>query len=130
MARTTGKDGEVLWGANQVGSIESWSIDESIPIASAAAMGDTYSTKDAGIAEWSGQMTFFADPADTTGQGAITIGASLSGVFREVDDTSGSPEWTGTVIIESINTSVTQNDFTKRTVNFQGSGALTKGTVT
>lgn len=129
MAISTGKDGDVLIGANSVACIENWSIDESAPVAKVTCMKDAYAAQDAGIPEWSGSIGVVFDPTDTNGQGAFVIGASLSGVFRHVDATTGSPEWTGTIIISGIGTQASPTDYNKQSYTFVGDGALTKGTV-
>lgn len=129
MAISTGKDGDILVGGNSVASIESWTINESAPVARSVPMQASYANKEAGVPEWAGQCTVAFDPADSSGQGAMTVGASLSGAFRPVNGTSGSPEWTGTIIVTGIDTNASPTEFNRQTISFEGNGALTKGTV-
>lgn len=129
MATTTGKDGSVLVASNEIACMESWTIDENVEIANAKCMKEGFTRKAVSDPDWTGSMVIVSDPTDTLGQGALVIGAELACAFREVNDTTGSPEDTGTIIINSISKPVSSTEFNKRTVAFTGNSVLVHGTV-
>ncbi len=89
MAVHHGKLGKVKIGTtNTVAEVTKFSISESVSTADATSMGDTAETHTVGIPSWSGKIEANYDPADTNGQVALTIGASLTlGLYTEGDGT-------------------------------------------
>lgn len=126
MAIYTGKDASLTAGGNAVSSVESVTIDEQAEIFTAIPLGATSATQDVGISTGSGNFVVFHDPADTSGQGSLSIGASVSFVlYGRGSSNTASPTHTFTGIISSISHS-NGRDYVRVTYNFVVSGDVTK----
>lgn len=125
-----GKDGVVKVGLNAVAETQSWTLNESADVAETTAQGDTDKTYIAGQQGWTASVTAQLDPTDTTGQGALTKGASVTLNLYPAGDQLGDAEYSGSAIITSISTSSERSGIVSASFEAQGTGALTKGTVT
>jgi hypothetical protein len=129
MATHHGKIGTCKVGANTVAEIKSWSLDESADTVEDTAMGDTSKTYIVGTTDASGSVTCHWDETDTTGQGAMTVGASVTlNLYPEGAD-SGDYFATMTALITGVGVSVDMGDIIERSISFQASGGVTWGTV-
>lgn len=128
MANHTGVDGVLKVGTNTVAEVRNWSINETADTLEDTTMNDTSRTYQAGLKSWSGSLTAFWDETDTNGQEALTVGSSATLNLYPEGATTGDIYYSGTAIVNSIGISVPTNGFVERTIGFQGSGALTKGT--
>ena len=128
MANHTGVDGVLKVGTNTVAEVRNWSINETADTLEDTTINDTSRTFQAGLKSWSGSLTAFWDETDTTGQEALTVGSSATLNLYPEGATTGDIYYSGTAIVNSIGISVPTNGFIERTIGFQGSGALTKGT--
>ncbi len=128
MANHTGVDGVVKVGSNAVAEVRNWSVNETADTIEDTTMNDTSRTYQVGLKSWNGSMTCFWDETDTSGQVALTIGASVTLNLYPEGATTGDTYYTGTALITSIGVSVPTNGMIERTIGFQGTGALTIGT--
>lgn len=127
MARYTGKDATLTAGGNAVSSVESVTLDESAEIFTSIALGDSSATQDVGISTGSGSFVVFHDPEDSSGQGALTIGASVSFVlYGRGSSNTASPTRTFTGIVSQISEN-NGRDYVRHTYNFVVSGDITRG---
>ena len=62
-------------------------------------------------------------------QQTLTVGTEISFVLAPEGDSSGDETFTGSGIITGMSVNVTLDGITTRSVTFQGTGALTRGTV-
>lgn len=130
MATHKGSEGTVKVGANAIAELLSWSVEETAETIEDTSLGDTAKTFMAGTTSWSGSAECMWDETDTNGQGALTIGASVTLNLYPEGDTTGDTYYTGTALVTSISRSVGGNDETiKASFSFQGTGALTESTV-
>jgi hypothetical protein len=128
MATHHGKDGTVKVGANTVAEIMSWSLDESADTVEDTAMGDSAKSYIVGTTDASGSMECHWDETDTTGQGALTVGSSVTiNLYPEGADT-GDTYATGTALINSVGVSVDMGSIVSRSFGFQVTGGITWGT--
>lgn len=128
MANHTGVDGVVKVGTNTVAEVRNWSINEQADTLEDTTMNDTHKTFQAGLKSWSGSLTAFWDETDTTGQEAMTVGSSAVLNLYPEGATTGDIYYSGTAIVNSLGLSVPTNGFIERSIGFQGSGTLTRGT--
>ena len=129
MATHHGKLGTCKVGAITVAEIKSWSLDESADTVEDTAMGDSSKTYIVGTTDASGSVTCHWDETDTTGQGAMTVGASVTlNLYPEGAD-SGDYFATMTALITGVGVSVDMGDIIERSISFQASGGVTWGTV-
>ena len=130
MTTHIGNDGVVTIAANVVAEISSFSVDEGANTADDTALGDTADSHLVGTTNWSGSIECYWDESDTTGQGAMTIGASVAVIFLPEGNTSGDVSRTGTATIEGKSQSNTLNGIVTQSFTLKGNGALVDGTVT
>lgn len=129
MANHKGSEGVVKVGANTVAEIKSWSLSEATDTIEDSVMGDSSRTYQVGLKTFSGSMDAFWDETDTTGQGALTNGASVTlNLYPEGADT-GDTYYSGTAIVTGVERSAAFDGMVEASISFQGTGALTSTTV-
>lgn len=128
MANHTGSEGTVKIGTNTVAEIRSWSIEESADTIEDTAMGDTARTFRTGLTAWSGSLDCWWDETDTTGQGALTVGAQVTLNVYPEGATVGDTYYTGTAIVTGISRQAAFDGMVEASFSFQGTGALTEST--
>ena len=129
MSNHKGSEGAVLVGANVVAEIKAWSLDESANIIDDTELADAWKTKQAGTKEWSGNLECFWDETDTTGQGALDVGAEVTLNMHPEGNVTGDTFYTGLAVITGINRSGGVDGMVEVSFNFEGNGALTESTV-
>ena len=127
MGTLTGVGGIVTVGGNAVAEINGWSFDESATAIGSSNIATAAETNLAGKTSWSGSIECMWDKADATGQGAMTIGATLTVVFKPEGATIGDQIYTGTAIITGRSQAVADEAIVSQTFTLQGSGALVSG---
>lgn len=126
MANLLGNDGDVTIGANIVAEINDWSLNEGVAIADDTVLGDTTDTHKPGTTNWSGTVNGYYDDTDTTGQEAMTVGASVDLHLRPEGAGTGNIDLNGAATITSIDRSLARNSIVAVSFAFQGNGALTR----
>ena len=129
MANQLGNNGVVTVAGNVVAELVDFSWDESCAIVDNSALGDAADTHLAGSTNASGSINCFWDATDTTGQEAMTVGASLAPIFLPEGYTSGDISYSTTVTSEHVCVSNTRHAITTRAYTVNVNGAITKGTV-
>lgn len=129
MATHTGSEGTVKVGANAIAEIRSFSIEESADTLEDTTMGDTARTYKPSLTTYTGTVDVLWDETDTTGQGALTIGASVTLNLYPEGDTSGDVYYTGTAIVTGRTINSSFDGLVEMSISVQGSGALTQTTV-
>ena len=129
MATHTGSEGTVKVGANAIAEIRSFSIEETADTLEDTTMGDTARTYKPSLTTFTGTVDVLWDETDTTGQGALTIGAAVTLNLYPEGDTSGDTYYTGAAIVtgRTINSSFV--GLVEMSISVQGNGALTQTTV-
>jgi len=129
MAVHHGKNGKVKLTTNVVAEVTRWSANETVEVASSTAMGDTSQTHIAGIPGWTASVAANYDPADTNGQVALTIGASVTlGLYSDGDGV-GKKYLSGTATVTSISYETDLSDIVKFSIELTGNGPLSVATV-
>ncbi len=129
MANHTGSEGVVKVGANTVAEVRDWSLSETADTIEDTAMGDSARTRKPGLTSASGSISAFWDEADTTGQGAMTVGAEVTLNLYPEGATSGDTYATLSVIITEAGVSASFDGMVEATFSFEANGAVTWGTV-
>ena len=135
MAVYRGLDGEVKidnGSASTVAETRSFTVTETgdtIETTAQRATGDAR-TYLAGLKTFTGTIECHLDNTDTNGQQAITVGATLDLELYPAGDASGREKIAGKGIITSVETSSQfDNQSVSRTFQFQGTGVLSKTTI-
>jgi len=129
MANHRGADGVVKVGTSAVAEVRSFEISEKADTIDDTVMGDTAKSFQVGLTEWEGTITCFWDETDTTGQGALTVGASVTLNLYPEGDQVGDTYFTGTAVITEAGLSTSFDGMVERTFSVKGQGALTTATV-
>ena len=129
MATNKGSEGTVKVGSNAIAEIRSYSIDETADTLEDTSMGDTARTYKSSLTSFSGSIDVFWDETDTSGQGALDIGAEVTLNFYPEGDASGDTYYTGTAIVTGVTRSASFDGLIEASVSVQGTGALSETTV-
>lgn len=131
MPTHAGIEGTVKIGTDVVAETRSWSIEEQGETASTTTMNNTngWATHKHTIKSWSGSLECYWDETDADGQGALTIGSSVTLNLYPEGDTSGDTFYTGTATVTGISRSGSYDGIVEASFSFQGNGALTEDTV-
>ena len=129
MAKVKGTDGLVKVGANTVAAVVSFSLDETNEPIEDTELAVTDKTFVSGDSSWTAQIECHWDKADTTGQGAMTIGATVSLVMHPEGAVSGDETRSGSAIISARSSANAKGAMVSQSFTVQGSGAITIGAV-
>ena len=129
MANHKGSEGVAKVGSNTIAEIKDFSLSESAETIDDTTMGDSARTKQVGLTTASGSMTAFWDETDTSGQGAMTVGASVTLNLYPEGATTGDNYATLTALITEKGISTTLDGMVETTVSFEATGAVTWGDV-
>ena len=129
MATHTGSAGVVKVASNTVAEVKSWTLDQTQDTVEDTALGDTVKTLKATQSSSTGTIDCHWDETDSTGQGAMTIGATVTlNLYPEGAD-SGDTYYSGSAIITSVGVNQSHDGIVERSFGFQVSGAVTIATV-
>lgn len=129
MATHKGSEGTVKIGSNTIAEIVSWSLETTANTIDTTEIGDSWMSKVAGKNSWSGSIECYWDETDSSGQGAMTEGASVTLNLYPEGDGSGDTYYTGSVVITGISRGGAGDSIVNATYSFEGDGALTTTTV-
>lgn len=127
MATHTGSEGTVKVGANAIAEIRSYSIEQTADTTEDTTMGDAWRTHKTTLKSWSGTVDVYWDETDTTGQGALVVGAEVTANFYPEGSTTGDVYLTGSAIVTGVTVSASFDGMIESTITLQGTGALTTG---
>ena len=129
MAVHKGSEGTVKVGVNAIAEIRSYSLEESADTLETTTMGDTARTYLPSLSTFSGSVDVYWDETDTTGQGALTIGAEVTLNIYPEGDASSDVYYTGSAIVTGVTRSGSFDGMVEASISVQGTGALTSSTV-
>ena len=128
MATHHGKEGVIKVGSDVAGEVTGFTLETTGDVVEDTQLSDAAKSFIAGRTSFSGSIDMNYDETDTA-QENLTVGSSVSFTVLPEGNTSGDQSFTGTGIVTSMGITNGMDAVVTRTVNFQGSGALTKGTV-
>jgi hypothetical protein len=129
MATHAGSEGTVKVGSDAIAEIRSFSLEETADTLEDTTMGDTARTYKSSLTTFTGSVDVFWDETDTSGQGALTIGASVTLNVYPEGDTAGDTYYSGSAIVTGVTRSSSFDGLVEASITVQGSGALTATTV-
>ena len=128
MATHIGRDGKIKVGSNAVAVLRSFSIEETGDTVEDTVMTDTARTYIPTLTSFTGSADVFWDETDSSGQGALTVGSSVTIGFFPEGDTTGDTYYTGTALVTGVTRSASFDGMVEASITLQGSGALTAST--
>lgn len=129
MATHTGSEGTVKVGSDAIAEIRSFSIEESADTLEDTSMGDAARTYKPSLTNYTGSVDVLWDETDSTGQGALTIGAEVTLNLYPEGDTSGDTYYTGSAIVTGRTINSSFDGLVEMSISVQGNGALSETTV-
>ena len=129
MAIHKGSEGTIKVGSNAVTELVSYSITENIDLIETTNIADPARAYTAGKTSWSAEVACNWDETNTSGQGALTIGASATLNMYPEGATSSDTYYSGNCIVTSIDKGADGEGLVTNTIGVTGSGALTSATV-
>jgi hypothetical protein len=128
MATHHGKEGVVTVGGTGVGELTSFTLETTGDVVEDTALTDGTKSFVAGRTSFSGTLEMHFDETDSP-QTSLTAGSSLAFILLPEGNSSGDRSFTGTGIVTGMSVNNSMDAIISRTVTFQGTGALTIGTV-
>ena len=128
MATHFGKEGVVKAGGTGIGELTSYTLETTADVVEDTQLSDATKSFVAGRTSFSGTLEMSYDETDSPQQ-TLTAGTEIAFILGPEGDGSGDEIFTGTGIITGMSVNVTLDGITTRSVTFQGTGALTRGTV-
>ena len=128
MATHHGKEGVVTAGGSGIGELTGFTLETTADVVEDTALTDATKSFVAGRTSFSGTLEMSYDETDSPQQ-TLTAGSSISFVLLPEGNASGDEKFTGTGIVTGMSVSIPLDGITTRSVTFQGTGALTRGTV-
>ena len=123
-----GKEGVIKVGSDVAGEVTGFTLETTGDVVEDTQLSDAAKSFIAGRTSFSGSIDMNYDETDTA-QENLTVGSTVSFTVLPEGNTSGDQSFTGSGIVTSMGITNGMDAVVTRTVNFQGSGALTKGTV-
>ena len=128
MATHHGKEGVVTVGGTAVGELTGFTLETTGDVVEDTALSDGTKSFVTGRTSFSGTLEMHFDETDSP-QETLLAGASISFVLLPEGNTAGDASYTGTGIVTGMSINNSMDAIVSRTVTFQGTGALTIGTV-
>ena len=128
MATHHGKEGVVTVGGTGVGELTGFTLETTGDVVEDTALTDSTKSFVAGRTSFSGTLEMHFDETDSP-QTSLVAGASLAFILLPEGNASGDRSFTGTGIVTGMSVNNSMDAIVSRTVTFQGTGALTIGTV-
>ena len=128
MATHFGKEGVVTAGGTGIGELTGYTLETTADVVEDTQLSDATKSFVSGRTSFSGTLDMSYDETDSPQQ-TLTAGTSINFILGPEGNASGDEIFTGTGIVTGMSVNVTLDGITTRSVTFQGTGALTRGTV-
>ena len=136
MATFTGENGKVeiidlndSANGTTVAEVRSWTVEHTKDVIEDTVMGDAARTYKAGLHQFTGSMEVVYDSTHTTATNAFDPAQDGALTVEFYPDETTGEKFSGSVLVTSVSRTSSFDDLVTATVNFQGSGALTIGSV-
>ena len=128
MATHFGKEGVVTAGGTGIGELTGYTLETTSDVVEDTQLSDATKSFVAGRTSFSGTLEMSYDETDSPQQ-TLTAGTTIAFILAPEGNSSGDDTFTGSGIVTGMSVNVTLDGITTRSVTFQGTGALTRGTV-
>mgnify|MGYP000879425644 FL=1 len=128
MATHFGKEGVVTAGGTGIGELTGYTLKTTSDVVEDTQLSDATKSFVAGRTSFSGTLEMSYDETDSPQQ-TLTAGTTIAFILAPEGNSSGDETFTGSGIVTGMSVNVTLDGITTRSVTFQGTGALTRGTV-
>ena len=129
MATHAGSEGTVRVGANAILEIRSYSVEETGDTIDDTSMGDTARTFIAGLKTFTATVDCLWDELNTNGQGALTVGSTVTLNLYPEGTASTDVYYSGSAIVTGRNLTASYDGLVEISFSCQGTGPLTQTAV-
>ena len=127
MATHFGSEGVVTAGGTGIGELTSYTLETTADVVEDTQLSDSTKSFVAGRTSFSGTLEMSYDETDSPQQ-TLTAGTTISFILAPEGNSTGDETFTGSGIVTGMSVNVTLDGITTRSVTFQGTGTLTRGT--
>ena len=127
MATHFGKEGVVTAGGTGIGELTGYTLETTADVVEDTQLSDSTKSFVAGRTSFSGTLDMSYDETDSPQQ-TLTAGTTIAFILAPEGNSSGDETFTGSGIVTGMSVNVTLDGITTRSVTFQGTGTLTRGT--
>ena len=127
MATHFGKEGVVTAGGTGIGELTGYTLETTADVVEDTQLSDAGKTFVAGRTSFSGTLEMSYDETDSPQQ-TLTAGTTIAFILAPEGNGSGDETFTGSGIVTGMSVNVSLDGITTRSVTFQGTGTLTRGT--
>jgi hypothetical protein len=127
MATHHGKEGVVTAGGTGIGELTGFTLETTADVVEDTQLSDSTKSFVAGRTSFSGTLEMSYDETDSPQQ-TLTAGTSISFILAPEGNATGDETFTGTGIVTGMSVSIPLDGIITRSVTFQGTGTLTRGT--
>ena len=128
MATHHGKEGVVTAGGTGIGELTGFTLETTADVVEDTQLSDATKSFLAGRTSFSGTLEMSYDETDSPQQ-TLTAGSSIAFILLPEGATSGDESFTGSGIVTGMSVNNAMDAVVTRSITFQGTGALTRGTV-
>ena len=127
MATHFGSEGVVTAGGTGIGELTSYTLETTADVVEDTQLSDSTKSFVAGRTSFSGTLEMSYDETDSPQQ-TLTAGTTIAFILAPEGNSSGDETFTGSGIVTGMSVNVTLDGITTRSVTFQGTGTLSRGT--
>ena len=128
MSTHHGKEGVVKAGGTAIGELTGFTLETTADVVEDTQLSDATKSFLAGRTSFSGTLEMSYDETDSPQQ-TLQVGAEIAFILLPEGATSGDESFTGSGIVTGMSVNNAMDAVITRSVTFQGTGALTRGTV-
>jgi len=128
MATHHGKEGVVKAGGTAIGELTGFTLETTADVVEDTQLSDATKSFVSGRTSFSGTLEMSYDETDSPQQ-TLTAGSEIAFILLPEGATSGDESFTGSGIVTGMSVTNGMDAVITRSVTFQGTGALTRGTV-
>ena len=128
MATHHGKEGVVKAGGTAIGELTGFTLETTADVVEDTQLSDATKSFVSGRTSFSGTLEMSYDETDSPQQ-TLTAGSEIAFILLPEGATSGDESFTGSGIVTGMSVTNGMDAVVTRSVTFQGTGALTRGTV-
>ena len=127
MATHFGKEGVVTAGGTGIGELTGYTLETTADVVEDTQLSDATKSFVTGRTSFSGTLDMSYDETDSPQQ-TLTAGTTIAFILAPEGNASGDETFTGSGIVTGMSVNVTLDGITTRSVTFQGTGTLSRGT--
>jgi len=128
MAIVHGKEGVIKAGGSVISDVTGFGLETTGDVVETTALGESVKSFTTGTTSFSGSIDVNFNRADSV-QNTLLAGSQIAFILYPEGATSGDRTYTGSGIVTGMSVNNSLDSMVTKSVTFQGTGALTIGTV-